>query len=46
MIKQSEVNPKKKLYKADDMVSIKIDKVVNKSPFHPNRLLAKVLEID
>ena len=46
MIKQSEVNPRKKLYKADDMVSIKIDKVVNKSPFHPNLLLAKVLEIE
>lgn len=48
MIKQSEVNPTKKLYKVDDMVSIKIDRVNKKSPFHPNLhvLLGKVLEIE
>ena len=33
-------------YKLDDMVSIKIDRVDKKSPFHPNLLLRKVLEID
>ena len=46
MIKQSEVNPRKKVYKVDDMVSIKIDRVDKKSPFHPNLLLGKVLEIE
>ena len=46
MIKQSEVNPIKKVYKVDDMVSIKIDRVDKKSPFHPNLLLGKVLEIE
>ena len=39
-------NSKKKVYKVDDMVSIKIDKVDKKSPFHPNLLLGKVLEIE
>jgi len=33
-------------YKLDDMVSIKIDRVDKKSPFHPNLLLRKVLEIE
>ena len=46
MIEQSEVNPRKKVYKVDDMVSIKIDRVDKKSPFHPNLLLGKVLEIE
>ena len=46
MIKQPEVNPRKKVYKVDDMVSIKIDRVDKKSPFHPNLLLGKVLEIE
>ena len=44
MIKQSEVNLRKNLYKVHDMVSIKIDRVDKKSPFHPNLLLGKVLE--
>ena len=46
MIKQSEVNSRKKVYKIDDMVSFKIDRVDKKSPFHPNLLLGKVLEIE
>ena len=46
MIEPSEVNPRKKVYKVDDMVSIKIDRVDNKFPFHPNLLLGKVLEIE
>ena len=46
MIKQSEVNPRKKVYKIDDMVSFKIDRVDKKSSFHPNLLLGKVLEIE
>ena len=36
--------PRKKLYKVDDMVSIKIDRVDKKSPFHPNLPLGRVLE--
>ena len=46
MIEPSEVNPRKKVYKVDDMVSIKIDRVDKKFPFHPNLLLGKVLEIE
>ncbi|XP_022791289.1 uncharacterized protein LOC111330654 [Stylophora pistillata] len=47
MIKQPEVNPRKKVYKVHDMVSIKIlDRVDKKSPFHPILLLGKVLEIE
>ena len=46
MIEPSEVNPIKKVYKVDDMVSIKIDRVDNKFPFHPNLLLGKMLEIE
>lgn len=46
MIKQSEANPRKKVYKVHDMVSIKIDRVDKKSPFHPNLLLGKVLEFE
>ena len=34
------------MYKVDDMVLIKIDRVDKKSPFHPNLLLGKVLEIE
>ena len=34
------------MYKVHDMVLIKIDRVDKKSPFHPNLLLGKVLEIE
>ena len=43
---ESEINLRKKLYKVDDMVSIKIDGVDKKSSFHPNILLRKVLETE
>ena len=45
MIKQSEANPRKRLYKVGEMVSIKIDRVDKKSPMHPNLLLGKVIEV-
>ena len=46
MIKQSEVNPRKKVYKIfDDMAQLKL-RVDKKSPFHPNLLLGIVLEIE
>ena len=48
MVQQSKKKADKKSsqFKVGDVVSIKIDKVDKRSPFHPNMLLGKITEIE